>query len=72
MTKATKKTDEPANALKLVQQKLGKTYEDLEFLLDALSEVLTENGEKEMADQIPWISQAKPFEAANWNMREYI
>jgi phosphoenolpyruvate carboxylase len=41
----------------LVKEKLGKPYEDLEFLLHALQEILIENGEAEMARQIPWINE---------------
>ena len=35
---------------------LGKPYEDLEFLLCSLKEVLVKNGEAEIATAIPWIS----------------
>ncbi len=44
------------NVLKQVQQKLGKPYHDLEFLLDCLRETLTENGERDIARYIPWIN----------------
>ncbi len=40
-----------------IKDKLGKPYEDLYFLLEALKEVLTENGEEEIASQIPWINE---------------
>ena len=43
------------STLKILQETLGKPYEDLEFLLEALKEILIENGEEEMANQIPWI-----------------
>lgn len=43
------------NTLKTVQEKLGKPYHDLEFLLHALKEVLIENGEAEIAQHIPFI-----------------
>ena len=46
---------ENQDILQTVKSKLGKPYEDLEFLLKALHEVLCENGEREIADQIPWI-----------------
>ena len=36
---------------------LGKPYEDLEFLLCSLKEVLVKNGEAEIASAIPWISK---------------
>lgn len=45
-----------STALFSVKQKLGKPYEDLEFLLVALKEVLIENGEADIAAQIPWIN----------------
>jgi len=61
------KLKDPQNTLDLVKKELGKPYEDLGFLLDALHEVLIENDEKNIADQIPWISQSKPFEADSFN-----
>jgi phosphoenolpyruvate carboxylase len=39
---------------------LGKPYHDLEFLLGCLSEVLAENGEAELAAQIPWMAECEP------------
>ncbi|MEO1053143.1 MAG: phosphoenolpyruvate carboxylase [Bacteroidota bacterium] len=42
--------------LKLVKNKLGKPYFDLEFLLKALKEILVENGEEEIAREIPLIN----------------
>ncbi len=49
------------NALEQIKLKLGKPYTDLEFLLHALREILLENGEKEIAEKIPWINQPDPF-----------
>jgi len=43
-----------------IKDLLGKPYQDLEFLLLCLSEVLEENGEDELAVQIPWISGKTP------------
>ncbi|MGM0620872.1 MAG: phosphoenolpyruvate carboxylase, partial [Bacteroidota bacterium] len=44
----------------------GKPYDDLEFLLQCLSEVLVENNEPGLAGQIPWISSHPPhFEKEN-------
>ena len=40
-----------------VKNKLGKPYEDLEYLLFALRDVLIENGEEETAGRIPWINE---------------
>lgn len=42
--------------LELVRSELGKPYEDLTFLLEALQEVLVENGEPEIAQEVPWIN----------------
>ena len=42
--------------LKLLKDTLGKPYEDLEYLLKALEEILIENGEESMAKQIPWLN----------------
>ena len=44
------------NILSQVQEKLGKPYYDLEFLLNCLKETLTENGEADVAKFIPWIN----------------
>jgi phosphoenolpyruvate carboxylase len=43
---------------------LGKPYEDLEFLLLSLKSVLSKNGETEIAECIPWISDQDPVAAA--------
>ncbi|SDM40193.1 phosphoenolpyruvate carboxylase [Catalinimonas alkaloidigena] len=55
--------------LTLLQQKLGKPYHDLEFLLQALKEVLVENGEAEIARYIPWIQETPPFQEAAFTNR---
>jgi len=44
------------NPLTEIKQKLGKAYNDLEYLLHALREALTENGEAAIARQIPLIN----------------
>ncbi|MEQ8472180.1 MAG: phosphoenolpyruvate carboxylase [Marinoscillum sp.] len=49
--------------LKLLKDTLGKPYEDLEYLLEALKEILIENGEDEMAGQIPWIKYIPDLES---------
>ena len=46
--------------LKEIQTLLGKPYDDLEFLLHCLREVLEENNEPYLAVQIPWISDKVP------------
>ncbi|MEO1260332.1 MAG: phosphoenolpyruvate carboxylase [Bacteroidota bacterium] len=38
-----------------VEKAIGKPYRDLRFLLEALKEVLIENGEPSIAEVIPWI-----------------
>ena len=43
--------------LKTLQNKLGKPYVDLEYLLHCLREVLEENGEKDLVRFIPWINE---------------
>jgi len=48
--------------LEIVQDKLAKVYNDLEFLLVCLKEVMVESGEAELANDIPWISEATDFE----------
>ena len=42
--------------IRLVRNNLGKPYEDLEFLLGCLKEVMIESGEEKLATQIPWIN----------------
>lgn len=44
-----------------VKDKLGKPYEDFEFLLESLKEILIENGEEAIANEIPFINKY-PFE----------
>ncbi|MEM9389594.1 MAG: phosphoenolpyruvate carboxylase, partial [Bacteroidota bacterium] len=57
------------NPLEEVKHRLGKPYEDLEYLLIALKEVLIENGEEKMANQIPWINELKPFDASAFTLK---
>ena len=40
-----------ANILEIVKTKLGKPYEDLEFLLECFREVLMESGHHHSLDQ---------------------
>lgn len=49
--------------LELVRHNLGKPYEDLEFLLNCLREVMLESGEEELASEIPWINAVKDFQS---------
>src|SRR5665647_1649975 len=46
----------------LVRNNLGKPYEDLEFLLSCLKEVMIESGEDELAAEIPWINPISDFQ----------
>ena len=50
------------STLKLVQEKLPKVYDDLEYLLTCLKEVMIESGEPELANDIPWISDNTAFQ----------
>ena len=50
------------NTLVQVKNKLGKSYYDLEFLLNCLKEVMVESGETALAEDIPWISPSREFQ----------
>jgi len=56
--------------LELVRQELGKPYNDLTFLLEALRDVLTENGEADMASKIPWINDIQFGEGETLSEKE--
>lgn len=51
------------STLELLKDTLGKPYRDLEYLLEALKEILLENGENEMAAEIPWINELPDLES---------
>ncbi|MEM9326540.1 MAG: phosphoenolpyruvate carboxylase [Bacteroidota bacterium] len=53
------------STLALLQARLGKPYEDLEFLLVALKEILIENEEEEMASKVPLINEEHPMDRMN-------
>ena len=55
------------STLKLVQNKLPKVYDDLEYLLNCLKEVMIESGEAELANDIPWISKKNGFVQKNFS-----
>jgi phosphoenolpyruvate carboxylase len=55
--------------LELVRNNLGKPYEDLEFLLNCLKEVMLELGEDELASEIPWINLVKKFQGNAFNQK---
>ncbi len=48
------------NTLEELNNQMGKPYQDLQFLLEALREVLHENGESQTAALIPWINDEVP------------
>jgi phosphoenolpyruvate carboxylase len=56
--------------LELVRNNLGKPYEDLEFLLSCLKEVMIESGEEKLAAQIPWISPVKDFQVCSFTGKQ--
>ena len=58
------------NPLDRVEKELGKPYEDLRFLLEALREVLIENGEADIANQIPWIVDSPAFDPNIFSRRQ--
>ena len=45
-----------SEVLSVVKEKLGKPFKDLEFLLLAFKEALVENGEENLANDIPWVN----------------
>jgi phosphoenolpyruvate carboxylase len=49
------------NTLEEIKKKLAKPYDDLEFLLICLKEVLVESGEEALAGDIPWILSSSDF-----------
>ena len=53
------------STLTLLQSRLGKPYEDLEFLLVALKEILAENDEEEMAKKVPLVGEEYTAERMN-------
>ena len=52
--------------LEQVKNKLGKAYEDLEFLLNCLKEVMIESDEAELANEIPWITSSFTFQSKDF------
>jgi phosphoenolpyruvate carboxylase len=57
--------------LDTLKQQLGKPYFDLEFLLNCFKEVLAENNEKELAEQIPWISKSGSLNGTNFTEKHF-
>ncbi|MCL4484594.1 MAG: phosphoenolpyruvate carboxylase [Bacteroidetes bacterium] len=54
----------------LVRNNLGKPYEDLEFLLGCLKEVMIESGEDELAAEIPWINPIRDFQNSSFSEKQ--
>lgn len=56
-----------------VREELGKSFDDLEFLLMALKEVLVENGEDTLAKDIPWVNDVRlsPDEMTSKHLQLY-
>ena len=57
------------STLEEVKSKLGKSYYDLEFLLNCLQEVLMESGEAELANDIPWIRSSLTFQQKKFSAK---
>lgn len=57
------------SVLEQVQEKLGKPYFDLQFLLECLKESLIENGEETIALAIPWINTNHEIDLEAFNNR---
>jgi phosphoenolpyruvate carboxylase len=49
----------------LVKDKLGKPYNDLEYLLNCFREVLNELNEKSLANKVPWINPPAVYNASD-------
>ncbi len=57
--------------LEILKQELGKTYSDLEFLLNCFKEVLVENNEPELAQHIPWLCEDCLFEKIEFTQKHF-
>lgn len=53
--------------LELVRNKLGKPYDDLDYLLNCLRDVLVESGEAELAGDIPWITETPDLRGSSFS-----
>lgn len=51
--------------LNLLKNQLGKPYYDLEYLLVCFKEVLTELGERNLANSLPWLSDEPVTDSVN-------
>jgi len=54
---------ERSTSFQLAPEKQGKSFRDLEYLLRLLKESLAENGEAEMAAQVPWVNTPEEKQA---------
>ncbi|MBN1984987.1 MAG: phosphoenolpyruvate carboxylase [Prolixibacteraceae bacterium] len=57
--------------LEILKTQLGKPYHDLEFLLHCFKDVLTENGENELASIIPWICNTCTYENMEFSQKHF-
>lgn len=57
--------------LHTVQEKIGKPYTDLEFLLNLFKEVLIENNEHELANSMPWLNEAGELPSIEFSKRHF-
>lgn len=57
--------------LEILKTQLGKPYFDLEFLLNCFKEVLIENGEEELAKNIPWICDECQYNNLNFSQKHF-
>lgn len=56
--------------LELVRTNLGKPYEDLQFLLGCLKEVLEESDEPQLAAAIPWINPIEEVAVGHFSAKQ--
>lgn len=57
--------------LEIVQEKLGKPYDDLEFLMLCFKEVLKENGEDDLIPAMPWIGSDSQLESIVFSRKHF-
>lgn len=55
--------------LELTKSKLGKPYDDLEFLLNCLKEVLIESGDGELSRDIPWMRETEELNEGGFTFK---
>lgn len=57
--------------LNTVQEKIGKPYKDLEFLLELFKQVLTDNNETQLANSIPWINEIDVINTTDFSSKHF-